>query len=221
MELWLDTIDLEVIKDAADTLKITGVTTNPSILSKSDLPLTDIIESLLTVQPGHVAVQVNSKEKDQMLSEAEAFAAISKRIIVKVPVTKQGLGVISYLSQLSIPTMATAIYEPSQVLLSSIAGATYAAPYIGRIEEIGGNHIPVLLEMMEIVKRQKNNLKIIAAAIRSKQQILDCSRLGVSALTVAPNVYQEFLKDNTDTLSSLEAFEQDWNQKSNRAAAVS
>lgn len=221
MELWLDTIDLDVIKEAADTLKITGVTTNPSILSKSDLSLEEIIESLLSVQPGHVALQITSQDKDQMKTEAEMLAAISKRIIVKVPVTKHGLSVISHLSQLSIPTMATAIYEPSQILLSSIAGAIYAAPYIGRIEEIGGNHIPVLLEMMEIIKRQKNQLKLIAAAIRNKQQILDCARLGVSAVTVAPAIYQDFLKDNTDTLSSLNAFQQDWDQKTNRAAAMS
>src|SRR3989338_5002912 len=175
MELWLDTIDYRLIEDAIKRIKIFGVTTNPSILCKSKETPEKTIKKLLDIQPGLLAVQVTSTDECAMLNQAKKLHHMSNRIIIKVPVCKTGLSVMRALSLENIPTMATVIFEPIQVYLSILSGATYAAPYLGRIEKNTGDYSRVISEMLSVIKNNQSTLKLLTASIATKKQIMYCA----------------------------------------------
>lgn len=210
MELWLDTIDFDLIERAKNTLRLTGITTNPTILSSSSLSSKETIKKLLTLQNGLVAVQVTANHQEEMVAQAINLSAFSPRIIIKIPVTEDGLSAMHVLSQKNIQTMATAIFEPAQVLLSILAGATYAAPYFSKISQNNEECYKVLQAMQSIVDKQKSTLKIIAAAIHDKQQIIECAKEGVPAITVPAAVYRELVASHPATLHSLKNFQEAW-----------
>lgn len=210
MELWLDTINFEVIKNASKMMHITGITTNPSILSKSgDLP-ENTIKKLLDIQPGFLAVQVTSATEKSMLDQARKLYNLSSRIIIKVPVFNVGLSVIRTLHQENITTMATAIFEPIQIYLSVLSGAQYAAPYLGRIEKNMGEYSRVIAEMLTVIKNNNSQLKLLTASISSKKQIMDCALLGVHAITLPLKAYEDFVSNHPQTTKCIEDFENDW-----------
>ncbi len=210
MELWLDTIDLDVIREADAMGILTGVTTNPSILSQSDVSPEKKIEQLLSCQSGWLCVQVLARDTENMLKQAQALSQISKRIITKIPVTPAGLKAISILEKNQIPTLATAIFEPRQLLLAAMAGARYAAPYMSRIEEATQQSLEILSNMMKMIFQQSYPLKIMAAAIKSAEEVTAYSRLGVPAITVPVPVYEAFTQASPRTESSLDSFEKAW-----------
>lgn len=210
MEIWLDTIDLTDIREACELNILTGVTTNPSILSKASAAPDVIIQQLLDVQPGLVAAQVIANDLNEMVTQAQRLARLSARIIIKIPVTLTGLRAIAILTKENIPTMATAIFESRQLFLAAIVGAKYAAPYVGRIEETTGQSQEVLLEMMQIILQQKYELKILAAAINSTDQLINCAKLGIHAITLPSLVYKSLLATHPLTDSSLSSFDKDW-----------
>ncbi len=210
MELWLDTINFTLIENAHQQLTITGVTTNPSILSQAKDSPSKTIQQLLDIQPGFVAVQVTADTEQAMLDQAERLNQLSERIIIKVPVNQVGLRVIKQLSEKKIPTLATAIFETSQVYLSMLAGAQYAAPYLGRIEDVVPDISDVINSMLSGIKIRNSSLKLMAAAIKSKQHILNCLLQGVHAITLPEPAYKELMEDHSLTLKSLASFQKDW-----------
>lgn len=208
MELWLDTIDFDFIKTANQQLSLTGVTTNPSILSQSTLALDKTIQQLLNIQQGLVAVQVTSNDEHDMLNQARRLSQLSNRIIVKVPVNQTGLYVIRQLAQENIATMATAIFETNQIYLSMLSGAQYAAPYLGRIETF--SPASVMSDMLQSIKVHNSPLKLLAASISTKQQIMNCLLLGVHAITLPEKAYRELMNEHPQTVQALASFQRDW-----------
>jgi len=207
MELWLDTIDFELITKYTNQLSITGITTNPSILAKSSLSARVTIEKLLVLQAGKVAVQVTLNNYPDMFTQAKMLAAIDPRIIIKIPITNDGLYTIHALSKIGIQTMATAIFETSQILLGAMAGATYAAPYLGKIK---GDNFAVLQDMLDIIKVNNYPLKLIVAAIKNKEQIVHATKLGAQAITIPADPFREFMANLNETTDSLMQFDRDW-----------
>ncbi len=207
MELWLDTIDFDLIEKTVTQLNITGITTNPSILAGSALSAKNTITKLLQIQPGKLAVQVTASTHRDMITQAKMLAVLDPRIIIKIPVNSEGLIAIKSLSALNIQTMATAVFEPRQVLLSAMAGATYAAPYFGRI--VGDNYA-VLNDMLSLVKTYNYPLKLIVAAIRNKDQIVNIAQSGAHAITVPADPFHDFISDLNLTTESLDNFAKDW-----------
>ena len=206
MELWLDTIDYQLITNAIKRINITGITTNPSILSKSDDSPEKTIKKLLDIQPGLLAVQVTSNDEEIMVKQARKIRKLSDRIIIKVPVCQSGLSVIKTLSDEKVPVMATAIFEPIQIYLSILSGASYAAPYLGRIEKITGDFTKVIGEMMSVIKNSNSNLKLLTASISTRKQIMDCALLCVHAITLPEKAYAELMLDHPQTIQCLESF---------------
>lgn len=214
MEFWLDTVDFNLIAKANQTIKITGVTTNPSILASSPLSVQQTLQQLLTVQKGLVAAQVTADDTKTMIKQAQQLHAISPgRIVIKIPVTEDGLAAIFELSKQNILTLATAIFEPSQVLAAILAGATYAAPYLARINPNIDQAYLILQAMLDIVRVQQAPIKIMAAAIQHKSHIVACAKLGVPAMTVPALPYQEFMDIHPETQQSLIRFKADWLEK--------
>lgn len=214
MELWLDTIDFNFVEHALTRLNVTGITTNPSILSHGKQAIATIIQSLLDLQPGRVAVQVTADDEHQMLMQAQRLYSLNERIIIKVPVNQQGLYVIKQLAMKNIPTMATAVFETSQVYLSMLAGAEYVAPYLGKMEKATTTAWAVLADMLHTIKLHNHSLKILAASISSKQQITQCLLHGVHAITLPATAYQALMQEHAQSMQCVSKFQEDWHARS-------
>lgn len=210
MEIWLDTCDTQTIQTACKLGIIHGVTTNPSLLAGAKEDHDTLITRLLALQVGPVAVQVTACQSDEMIKQALALRAVSDRIIVKIPVIQEGLAAMQALKQKNIPVMATAVFNPNQALLAAIAGADYVAPYFGRMLDEGFEAYAALQTMVAIFKAYQFKTKILAAALRTTDQITGCAEIGVSAITLKSKLYSEFIANNQATLHSLREFAEQW-----------
>lgn len=210
MEIWLDTADLKTIENAKQMGILHGVTTNPTIVAKSKLSLEDLLEKLLKIQDGPVTVQVTANDAKKMVEQGLALKAFSDRILVKVPVTGEGLQAISKMSQSKIPVMATAIFDLTQALLAARAGATYIAPYFSAICELDMSGIEQMSAMIRLLTRYQYPSKLIAASLKSSEQVRDCIQLGVDAVTLNSDVFSAFIENHEETMMRLERFAKDW-----------
>jgi TalC/MipB family fructose-6-phosphate aldolase len=212
MEIWLDTANVELAAHAQSLGILDGVTTNPTILSTSKVSPQIVIEGLLEAQSGCVAIQVLSDEEDEILAQAKQLSSISSRILVKIPATQNGFRAIYALSQEGIPTLATAIFDARQALLAFKAGASYLAPYLGRIADNGKNPLEVLSQMKMVKERYGFGGKIMGAGIRDLNTAMGCVDLGICAMTLSNKVFGEFIQDSNPTLLALEKFSMDWSK---------
>lgn len=210
MKLWLDTIDFSLIDDACKLNILAGVTTNPSILAGSSIDPEITIRKLLDIQPGGVAVQTTKTELPSIVKQAHRISKISERIIIKIPAINDGFRAIAILEKEGIHTLATTIFEVKQIVFSGMLGATYAAPYIGRIESATGNAFEILNEAQNIISKHRYSTKIMAAGIRTKEQFIKCAALGMAAVTIPATVYKELFSSNPNVDSCLEKFNSAW-----------
>lgn len=210
MEIWLDSTDSELITQASKMGILHGITTNPSIISRSGLPLEDIIEQLIDIQDGPVAIQVVAESTKEMIRQANVLTSHTPRVIIKIPVTPEGIKTIHELAEDNIPVMATAIFEPYQALLALNAGAHYIAPYVGRIIDAGLDAPKTLTLMQQMVNNYDYSSKILAAGLRDLDTILLCASLGIGAVTLNDNLFLKFIEEHPSTTEALTRFRSDW-----------
>lgn len=210
MEIWLDTCDIEIISKACRLGLLYGVTTNPSILAGSNENHEVVINRLLEIQDGPLAVQVTANRAEEMIKQAFALHSFSDRIIVKIPVVREGLIAMKTLVEEGVSIMATAVFHPNQALLAGLAGVDYIAPYICRMFDEGIDAYSSLETMVTIYKNYQFTTKILAAALRTVDQITTCASMGIPAVTLKSMLYSQFVADDKATLNSLNAFEEDW-----------
>lgn len=210
MEIWLDTCDSQVISHANRLGIIYGVTTNPSLLAAAKEDHDQVIHRLLDIQDGPLAVQVTAFDAEEMIRQAMALHSISDRIFVKIPVIQEGLVAIKALVQEGVSVMATAVFQPNQALLAAVAGADYVAPYLSRMFDEGIDAYVSLDTMAGIYKNYQFKTKILAAALRTTDQITTCASVGVSAVTLKSVLYSQFVANEQATLNSLRAFAEEW-----------
>jgi len=215
MEIWLDTIDCKTIEEGVKARVIAGVTTNPSILSKSR-DVSQTLQEILALQPGPVAVQVTSSDPDKMVEEGLRLFEFSSRLIVKVPITRQGLQAIAQLKQQGIPIMGTTILSSHQALLASIAQVDYMAPYLSHMEDS-----TILTTIVALLKASQSKSKLLVASLRSVDQILFCASQGVSAITIKPDLYKELVSDQPAVESFIQTFKQDWSKTEEKLSNLS
>lgn len=212
MEIWLDTADSGIVAHAKNLGILEGVTTNPTIISSSASSPKETIKALLEAQQGYVAVQVLSDDLNDMYNQAKILAKLSDRILIKIPVTKNGLQVLSRLKTEGIPTLATAIFNTTQALLAFKTGALYLAPYLGRIADTGSDPIAVLSKMQSMKQIYGFEGKIMAAGIRELPIALACVEMGISAMTLSLKIFEELVQDSLPTLAALKKFSDDWSK---------
>lgn len=212
MEIWLDTANLEEIQMGLERGIVHGITTNPSILAKSGQVLEEFLEKALRLQKGPIAIQVTGARAEEMIHQGEALHTFSPRILVKVPVTSEGLKAMYALSQEKIATMATTVFEPSQLLLASRSGASYVAPYYSKICEDDPNGLEILKGMIGLIHRYQLPVKLLIASLHSKEQVKECMEIGAHGATMNEKVLQELLVDHPMTLECLDRFHKDWVQ---------
>lgn len=207
MQIWLDTIDFDTISDAVKTGIISGVTTNPSILSKAS-NIQETLSRLLDIQPGPVAVQVTSQTPEDIIEEAQAIFEFSSRIIVKIPVNYSGLIAMNALKKDNIPLLGTAVLYPAQALLAANQELDYIAPYFGHMGEHADETLKTIVEMLKTTKT-----KVLAASLRKLDHIITCNLLGVEAITIKPDLYRQLVTNQQAVEKFSEQFSSDWQQR--------
>jgi TalC/MipB family fructose-6-phosphate aldolase len=212
MQIWLDSVDISLIQQISKMGILYGVTTNPSLIANARKNSLQTIQNILNAQIGPIAVQVVSRVNEEMLQQARQLHRLNSRIVVKVPATADGFQVIHELRKDHIATMATAVLEPNQVLLSGIAGAAYVAPYIGRISDKNEVIIKELKVMKAIIDRQNFSLQMLGASIRNTEQVSICAQLGIPAITLSSEIIRKILDIHPITKMCLDKFAADWQE---------
>ncbi len=187
MKFFLDTANIDQINKAHEMGIIDGVTTNPSLMAKEGIKGEKNIlahyKNICEIVDGDVSAEVISTDYNGMIAEGERLAALHKQIVVKIPVTENGIKAISYLTGRGIRTNCTLVFNPGQALLAAKAGASYVSPFIGRLDDIGENGMELIERLVYIFELYGFETEIIAASIRNTSHILQCMEAGVDVAT--------------------------------------
>jgi fructose-6-phosphate aldolase 2 len=212
MELYVDSANVEIIKELNQWLPLDGVTVNPSIVAAEDKELFPLLEELLKLSRKHLHVQVLSEKKEEIIKEAEQLHSLSEKIIVKIPVSQEGLAAIKELNTDQMKITATAIFTVTQAFSAAKAGAAYLAPYVSRLDRIEQSGVKMVREMQEMVELNGFSAKIITASIKNANQVKELIRTGAQAMTLSPDILiQSHQHPLTD--QAVEMFRDDWINK--------
>ncbi|MCS2155602.1 fructose-6-phosphate aldolase [Scandinavium sp. H11S7] len=211
MELYLDSANVAEVERLARIFPVAGVTTNPSIVAAGKETLWEVLPRLQKAigEEGTLFAQTMSRDAQGMVEEARRLRDTVPGIVVKIPVTAEGLVAIKQLKKEGITTLGTAVYSASQGLLAALAGAKYVAPYVNRIDAQGGDGIRTVQELQTLLELHAPDTMILAASFKTPRQALDCLLAGCEAITLPLDVAQQML--NTPAVeSAIAKFEQDW-----------
>lgn len=209
MKLFIDTANTEEIRSAAELGVICGVTTNPSLIAREGKSFTDVIREITSIVDGPISAETNADDKDGMIEEGRSLAKIHKNIVVKIPMTAEGLKATSVLSKEGIKTNVTLVFTPAQALLAARAGATYVSPFVGRLDDIDSDGVAAVAEIAEIFALHDIKTEIIAASIRSPKHVIDSATAGADIATVPYNVIKQMILHPLTDAGILK-FKNDW-----------
>jgi transaldolase len=197
------------IKEAWELGVIDGVTTNPSLISKEKKEPVKLLKEICDIVDGPVSAEVVSLNADGMVKEAKELAKIHKNIVVKVPMTKDGLKAVKKLSSLGIKTNVTLIFSPNQALLAAKAGATFVSPFVGRLDDITHDGMELVGQILEIYDNYTFETEVIVASIRNPLHVLDAARMGAHIATIPFSVIDQLSKHPLTDIG-IEKFLKDW-----------
>ena len=187
MKFFIDTANLDQIKEAQDLGILDGVTTNPSLMAKEGITGADNIlnhyKAICDIVEGDVSAEVISTDFDGMVKEGEALAALHPQIVVKLPMIKDGVKACKYFSDKGIRTNVTLVFSPGQALLAAKAGATYVSPFIGRLDDISTDGLNLIAEIRHIYDNYGFGTEILAASVRHTMHVIDCAKIGADVMT--------------------------------------
>tara|TARA_Y100000589_G_scaffold158055_1_gene150492 strand:- start:703 stop:1359 length:657 start_codon:yes stop_codon:yes gene_type:complete len=187
MKFFIDTANLEQIKEAQDLGILDGVTTNPSLMAKEGISGSENIinhyKKICEIVDGDVSAEVISTDFEGMIKEGEALAALHPNIVVKVPMIKEGIKAIKYFSDKGIKTNCTLIFSAGQALLAAKAGATYVSPFIGRLDDVSTDGVDLIAQIREIYDNYMYETEILAASVRHPMHIIQCAEIGADVMT--------------------------------------
>lgn len=210
MKIWLDTTNVAAVKKANSLGILHGITTNPALIAQSGKTMRDVLQALLDNQDGPVAAQVVARDAKGMIKQGEALYDFSDRIIVKIPVTADGLEAINVLSKKDILTMATIVFQPHQALIAALAGADFLAPYVGHIEKSGANQWEVLKAILTIYHENLIGTEVLSAAINSVEQVTKCAEIGIPHITLKDTVFDQLIATTEMTAERENHFSALW-----------
>lgn len=209
MQFFIDTANLDEIKEAYDMGVLDGVTTNPSLMAKEGITGTENImahyKAICEIVDDNVSAEVISTDFKGMLKEAEKLVAIDDKIVVKVPMIKDGVKAIKYLSDQGIRTNCTLVFSAGQAILAAKAGATYVSPFIGRLDDISFDGLSLIEQIVQIYDNYASDTQVLAASVRHTMHLVQCAEIGADVVTCPLNVITSLLKHPL-TDSGLEKF---------------
>ena len=210
MEFFLDTADVDEIREIASWGILDGVTTNPSLIKKSGRDFKTVVAEIAEICDGPISAEVTTMDTDGMLTQARALKAeLPKNVIIKIPCTPEGLAATKVLTEEGIDTNVTLIFSASQALMAAKAGATYVSPFIGRIDDTGADGMALIAEIMTTWANYKVDTKVLAASIRHPTHVLQCMQLGAHTATMPTKIFKQLITHPL-TDKGLDGFMKDW-----------
>jgi transaldolase len=214
MKIFVDTADLDEIKELASWGIIDGVTTNPTLVAKSGRNFNQIIEEIFKIVDGPISLEVVSENSEGMVKEAKQLVSkvkekYRKNVTIKIPMTSEGLKAVKKLKKEKIKTNVTLVFSANQALLAAKAGATFVSPFIGRLDDIGQEGMQLVEEIMEIYCNYNIETEVIVASIRHPIHVIDAARLGADIATVPPGIIRKMVKHSLTDVG-IKKFLDDW-----------
>jgi len=211
MKLFIDTANVEEIRKASEWGVLSGVTTNPSLIAKEGRDLLEVIQEITSIVDGPISAEVISLKAEEMIEEGEKFAKLSENIVIKVPMTTEGLKAVHAFSKQGIKTNVTLVFSANQALMAARAGATFVSPFVGRLDDISFDGLTLIRDIREIFDVHGITTEIIAASIRHPMHALESAKAGSDIATIPFKVLEQMTKHPL-TDSGIEKFLADWNK---------
>ncbi len=215
MKFFIDTANITEIKKASEWGLVDGVTTNPSLASKEGRAYNDILKDISDIVNGPISAETVSLDADGMMKEARAFVKIHKNIVVKVPMTLEGLKAVRIAAKEGIKTNVTLVFSPTQALLAAKAGATYASPFVGRLDDISHGGMDLISQIMTIYTNYEYTTEVIVASIRHPLHVVDAALMGAHIATIPFKVIEQLSKHPLTDIG-IEKFLEDWKKVPNK-----
>lgn len=209
MKIFLDTANVDEIRKAASWGILDGVTTNPSLIAKEGRDFRKTVEEIATIVDGPISAEVVSEKAEDMLREAEPLAKIHRNIVIKVPMTAEGLKTVKALTAKGVKTNVTVVFSPLQAMLAAKAGATYVSPFVGRLDDIGHVGMDIVREIVAIYDNYGYPTQVLAASIRHPTHVLEAALAGAHVATIPYKVLEQMVKHPL-TDKGIEQFNKDW-----------
>jgi len=209
VKIFLDTANVDAIRRFYEMGIVDGVTTNPTLIAKEGKSFNEVIQEIIRVVDGPVSIEAISADYANIVNEAKKLAEISSNVVIKIPITIDGLKAVKTLSVLGIKTNATLVFSANQALLAAKAGATYVSPFIGRLDDVGHEGMEVVAETLCIFRNYSFKSEVIVSSIRHPLHVLEAAKLGAHVVTVPPTVLENMLKHPL-TDAGIKRFLEDW-----------
>ena len=209
MKFFLDTANIDEIKDAHSMGMVDGVTTNPSLIAKEGRDFEEVIKEICEIVDGPISAEVISTDTEGMLKEARHLAGLHKNIVVKIPMTVDGIKATCQLTKEGIKTNVTLVFSPLQALMAAKAGATYVSPFLGRLDDLSQDGLQLIEQIVEIYANYAYETEIIVASVRNPLHVLDSAMMGADIATIPYSVLGKFAAHPL-TDKGLKAFLDDW-----------
>ena len=209
MEFFIDTADITQIKKYYSLGVVDGVTTNPTLIAKSGRKFDEVIREITEVVKGPISVEAVSATADELVAEAKKLTGFGAQIVVKMPMTAEGLKAVKQLNNMGIKTNVTLVFSANQALLAAKAGATYVSVFVGRLDDRGNEGMDVIQEVMDILDNYDLDCKLIVASIRHPRHVTEAAMMGAHVSTIPPDIIEKMLSHPL-TDEGLRIFAKDW-----------
>ncbi len=209
MKFFIDTANVDEIREANELGVICGVTTNPSLIAKEGRDFIEVVKEITTIVDGPISAEVVSEDHDGMVKEALELAKIHKNIVIKIPMTAEGLKAVKILTEKGIKTNVTLVFSATQALLAARAGATYVSPFVGRLDDISTDGLQLVSDIVQIFDIYGIETEVIAASIRHPMHVLEAAKVGAHIATVPYKVIMQMIKHPLTDIG-IERFLKDW-----------
>jgi transaldolase len=209
MKIFIDTANINEIREAYSWGVIDGVTTNPSLIAKEGKDFRKVIEEICSIVDGPISAEAVSMDAEGMIKESRELSKIHKNIVVKIPMTKEGLKAVKKVSSEGIKTNMTLIFSPNQALLSAKAGATYVSPFVGRLDDISHVGMDIVGQIVEVFDNYAFETEVIVASIRNPLHVVEAAMMGAHVATIPFNVLEQMLKHPLTDIG-IKRFLEDW-----------
>lgn len=212
MKFFIDTANINDIKKGVEMGMVDGVTTNPSLIARENMPFEEIIAEICRIVDGPVSAEVVSLEADGMVTEARKLAALSEKIVIKVPMIVEGIKAVKRLSTEGIKTNVTLVFSVAQALLAAKAGASYVSPFVGRLDDIGVSGMDLIHDIMTVYSNYGYQSEVIVASVRSPQHVMEAALIGADIATIPLKVIEQLARHPLTDIG-IDQFLADWDKR--------
>lgn len=209
MKFFIDTANISEIKKAWEVGVIDGVTTNPSLVARENRKPVELLKEICGIVDGPVSAEAISLKAEEMVREGEELSKIAENIVVKIPMTEDGLIAVKKLSGKGIKTNVTLVFSPGQALLAAKAGASFVSPFVGRLDDIGHTGMDIVSDMLEIFDNYRFETEVIVASVRNPLHVIEAARIGAHIATIPYSVIAQLIKHPLTDIG-IERFLKDW-----------